>query len=300
MAVSSRKYPPWSASTPCRQSLVPVKLILMEKLIITCAITGAELTKEKCPILPVTADEQAKAAKDCVAAGASVIHLHVRDDKGQPSQELAHFKRATDAIRKACSLQPVIQFSTGGAVGEKIERRIAPLSLRPEMASFNLGTINFGEDIFVNTFADMRGLAAGFKEHKVIPEFETYEVGHLDTLKKWIKEGLVSPPYHTQFVLGVPGAMGGDVAGLVYLVSQLPPNSSWAVAGIGRFELPLAVHALLMGGHVRVGLEDNIYYSKGRPTTSNAELVERIVRIAKEVGREIATPEEARKMLGTH
>src|SRR5262245_20180309 len=144
----------------------------MEKLIITVAITGAELSKDKCPVLPVTPAEQAQAAKECVDAGASVIHLHVRDDAGNASQELDHFKRSVDAIKKACKVAPAIQFSTGGAVGEKIERRIAPLSLKPEMGSFNLGTINFGEDIFVNTFADMRGLAAAFEKYKVIPEYE--------------------------------------------------------------------------------------------------------------------------------
>lgn len=270
----------------------------MEKLIITTAITGAETTKERCPALPVTPDEQAKAAKECVDAGASVIHLHVRDDQGKPSQELARFKEAMEKIRAACGAKkPIIQFSTGGAVGEKIERRIAPLSLKPEMGSFNIGTINFGEDIFVNTFADMRGLAKAFKDYGVTPEFEIYEVGHLDTLKKLIKDGLATPPFHCQFVLGVPGAMAGEVAGLVHLVSQLPPDSTWGVAGIGRFQLPLAVHAILMGGHVRVGLEDNIYYTKGQVASSNAQLVERIVRLAKELGRPVATPEEARQSL---
>jgi 3-keto-5-aminohexanoate cleavage enzyme len=270
----------------------------MEKLIITAAITGAELTKEKCPILPTSAEEQARAAKECVEAGASIIHLHVRDDSGNPSQELAHFQRATEAILKACSTPPIIQFSTGGAVGEAIEKRIAPLALKPEMASFNLGTINFGEDIFVNTFADMRGLAKGFKQYGVVPEFEIYEVGHLDHLKKLQKEGLFEPPFHCQFVLGVPGAMSGEIPGLIYLAEHLPTESSWAVAGIGRFELPLATVAILMGGHVRVGLEDNIYYSKGQLTKSNAELVLRLVRLAKELGRDVATPEEARRQIG--
>ncbi len=270
----------------------------MEKLIITAAITGAELDKGKCPILPVTPEEQAKAAAECIEAGASVIHLHVRDDKGNPSQELDHFKRATDAIRKACKVNPIIQFSTGGAVGEKIERRIAPLALKPEMASFNTGTINFGEDIFVNTFADMRGLGEAFKKYGVIPEYELYDAGHIDNLKKLIKEKVIQPPFHCQFVLGVPGALSGDISSLVYLVEHLPEGSGWAVAGVGRYELPLAIHAIAMGGHVRVGLEDNLYYSKGRLTTSNAELVARIVRIAKEAGREVATVEEARKILG--
>lgn len=270
----------------------------MEKLILTAAITGAEISKDKCPVLPVTPDEQGLAAKECMEAGASVIHLHVRDDAGKPSQELAHFKRTVEAIRKHCPIMPVIQFSTGGAVGEAIERRIAPLTLKPDMASFNLGTINFGEDIFVNTFADMRALAKAFADTKVMPEFEVYEVGHLDSLRKLIKEGLVHPPFHVQFVLGVPGALSGEIEHLVHLVRSLPEGAGWAVAGIGRYELPLSVHAMLMGGHVRVGLEDNLYFAKGQFATSNAELVKRITHLAKQFGREVATPDEARKMLG--
>ncbi len=270
----------------------------MEKLILTAAITGAELDKATCPALPVTPQEQAKAAKECVAAGASVIHLHVRDALQKPSQSLEDFRRAVDAISAACSPQPIIQFSTGGAVGEAMEKRLASLALRPPMASFNLGTINFSEDVFVNTFADMRALAKTCDQYGVIPEFEIYDVGHVDNLKKLIKEGIVRPPYHCQFVLGVPGALSGELSALLYLVEHLPANCIWGVAGIGRFELPLAVHAILMGGHVRVGLEDNVLYAKGEPAKSNAQLVERITRIAKEVGRPIATPDEARKILG--
>lgn len=270
----------------------------MEKLIITAAITGAELDRSKCSVLPITPEEQATAARDCIEAGASVIHLHVRDDQGKPSQELDHFKRSTEKILKVCPKDTVIQFSTGGAVGEKIERRIAPLSLKPHMASFNLGTINFGEDVFVNTFAEMRAFAEAFKKYQIIPEYEIYDAGHVDNLKKLIKEGVLSPPYHCQFVLGVQGALNGDIHSLVFLTQQLPPESAWAVAGIGKFELPLAVHAIAMGGHVRVGLEDNLYYAKGQAAKSNAELVARIVRIAKEMGRSVATPAEAKALLG--
>ncbi len=273
---------------------------MADKLIITAAITGAELSKEKVPALPVTVAEQAQAALECVGAGASVIHLHVRDEKFQPSQNLTHFKNATDAIRTQCKMNPpIIQFSTGGAVGEKIEKRIAPLDLKPEMASFNTGTINFGEDIFVNTFSDMRGLAKAMQENHVIPEFEVYDLGHLDNLRKLIAEGVVKAPYHVQFVLGVPGALSGDVENLVYLIKRLPKDASWGVAGVGRYQLPLAACAITMGGHVRVGLEDNIFYSKGVLAKSNAELVERVVRLARELGRDVATVAEARKLLGT-
>jgi len=270
----------------------------MDKLIITAAITGAELDKAKCPVLPLTPAEQAQAAKECVEAGGSVIHLHVRDDAGKPSQELAHFKRSVDAILASCNPKPIMQFSTGGAVGEAMAKRIAPLSLKPDMASFNIGTMNFGEDIFVNTFAEMRALGEAFKKTGVLPEFEIYDAGHLDNLRKLIKEGVVSAPFHCQFVLGVPGALSGDISSLVYLVEHLPPGSFWGVAGVGRYELPLSAHAIARGGHVRVGLEDNLYYSKGRLAKSNAELVARVVRLAKELGREVATPDEARVLLG--
>jgi len=270
----------------------------MEKLIITAAITGAELSKEQCPVLPITPEEQAQAAKEAVEAGASVIHLHARNEKGQPSQSSVDFKKAIEAIQKACRGNvPIIQFSTGGAVGESLENRLAPLELKPEMASFNLGTINFGEEIFVNTFSDMRSFGESFKRLGIVPEFEIYEAGHIDNLKKLIKEKVVSPPYHCQFVLGVTGALSGELSALQFLITQLPKEATWAVAGIGRYELPLAVHSILLGGHVRVGLEDNIYYSKGNLAKSNAQLVERIGRIANEVGRPIATISEARETL---
>ena len=270
----------------------------MEKLIITAAITGAELSKKECPVLPTTPEEQAAAALECMNAGASVIHLHVRGQKGEPSQELKDFERSLSAIRKACGPELILQISTGGAVGERIERRIAPLSLKPDMGSLNLGTINFGEEIFVNTFEDMRKLSSAFTAQGVVPEYEIYEAGHVDNLRKLIKEKVVAPPFHCQFVLGVAGALAGEISSLVYLAEHLPLDTSWAVAGIGRYELPLAVHAILMGGHVRVGLEDNIYYSKGVPAKSNAQLVERITRLAKELGREVASTKEARKILG--
>lgn len=269
----------------------------MNPLIITCAITGAETTRDKQPALPITPKEQAQAAKDAVEAGASIIHLHVRDDSGKPTQDLARFRDSISAIRAAAP-GVIIQISTGGAVGESIENRARPLELKPEMASLNCGTLNFGDDVFLNHPKDILSLATLMKKHSVMPELEVYEAGMVESAMRLKKDGVICEPLHFQFVLGVPGGMSGDVRNLVHLVSLVSSESHWGVAGIGRYQLPLAMHAIPMGGHVRVGLEDNIYYSKGVLARSNAELVARIARLAKEFDRPVASPAEARKLLG--
>lgn len=273
----------------------------MEPLIITCAITGAETTKERQPNLPVTPKEQADAAAEAVKAGAAIIHLHVREDDGKPSQRVERFEESIKAIR-AKAPGVIIQISTGGAVGESIENRARPLSLKPEMASLNLGTMNFGEDVFFNHPRDIVGLAAKMQEHGVMPELEIYEAGMLESAFRLAKQGVIREPLHFQFVLGVPGGMSGDPRNLVHLVTLMENQARkplhWGVAGVGRFQLPLAMQAMVMGGHVRVGFEDNIFYRKGELAMSNAQLVERVSRLAKELGREVATPAAARKMLG--
>ena len=269
----------------------------MEKLIITCAITGAETTTASQPNVPITPKQQGEAAEKAIEAGASVIHLHVRNDDGTPSQQVDRFQEAILEIKKRVK-DAIIQISTGGAVGEAPEKRLAPLKLKPEMASLNLGSLNFGEDVFINYPKDIELLARGIKEHSIIPEIEIYEMGMLETVLKYAKKDLIAAPFHVQFVLGVPGGMSGEVRNLVHLIGGLPPQSTWGVAGVGRYQLPLATHAILMGGHVRVGFEDNIYYSKGVLALSNAELVARVSRLAGELGRGIATPAEARVQLG--
>jgi len=268
----------------------------MDPVIITCAITGAETTRERQPNLPITPAEQAAASEEALKAGASIIHLHVREDDGKPSQRPERFKESIDAIRKRCG-DVVIQISTGGAVGESIDNRARPLALKPEMASLNLGTMNFGDEVFYNHPRDIVGLAAKMREHDVMPELEIYEAGMLESAFRLAKQGILREPMHFQFVLGVPGGMSGDPRNLMHLVSRLPSGVHWGVAGIGRFQLPLAVQALVMGGHIRVGFEDNIFYHKGEVAKSNAQLVERIARIAKEIGRPVATPAETRKLL---
>lgn len=269
----------------------------MIPVIITCAITGAETTRERQPNLPITPEEQAQAAEAAVEAGASIIHLHVREDDGSPSQSLDRFKDAMDRIRARCG-DVILQVSTGGAIGETIENRAKPLQLKPEMASLNLGTMNFGDEVFFNHPRDILALASRMQSSGVMPELEIYEAGMLESAFRLAKQGVLREPLHFQFVLGVPGGMSGDLRNLTHLVSLLPDGVHWGVAGVGRFQLPLAVHALAMGGHVRVGFEDNIFYRKGEVAKSNAQLVERVARIARELDREIATPAVARKLLG--
>lgn len=271
----------------------------MKKLIITAAITGAETTKEMNPNLPTTPEEQARDAADCVKAGATVIHLHVRDKKGRPSQSLADFKASIDAIRAACNPCPIIQISTGGAVGEAMEKRIAPIvNLKPEMASLNINSMNFGNDIFLNHPQDVEKLAGEMLRLGVIPEVEVYDAGDIEYAQRLQKKGLLRSTVHYQFVLGVPGGLSGAVYNITHMTRLINKEDSWAVAGIGKYETSAAVIAIVSGGFVRVGFEDNVYYHKGELAKSNAQLVERISRIAKEVGREIATVDDAKEIFG--
>ncbi|MBN1282847.1 MAG: 3-keto-5-aminohexanoate cleavage protein [Proteobacteria bacterium] len=271
----------------------------MEPLIITAAITGAETTREMNPNLPLTPEEQARDAAGCAKAGASVIHLHVRDDKGNATQSLDRFRASIEAIRAACPGGTIVQISTGGAVGEPMERRMAPIvELKPEMASLNIASMNFGDDIFLNHPKEVRALAERMRELRVVPEIEVYDAGDVEAARRLLKKGVLAKPVHYQFVLGVDGGLSGELANLAFMRGLIDPGDTWAVAGIGRFETPCAVAAIAYGGHVRVGFEDNVYYHKGVLARSNAQLVERVARIAAEVGRPVATPAEARRILG--
>lgn len=268
----------------------------MDKLIITAALVGAETTKEDNPNLPITPEEIAEAAYACWQEGASIIHLHVRDEKGQPTQDVGTFAQAMNLIKERCDV--IVQFSTGGAVGLPVEERIKPLSLRPEMATLTTGTVNFGSDVFYNSEAYIEAIARAIMDNGVKPEIEVFEVGMIDNALRLVRKGLLTLPLHFDFVMGVPGGIGGTVKNLLHLVESIPAGSTWSVAGIGRHELPLATMAIIMGGHVRVGFEDNIYYTRGVKAESNAQLVARTARLAKELGREVATPNEARQLLG--
>ncbi len=269
----------------------------MSKLIITAAIQGAEISKSDFPPLPITPKETAAEALGAWNEGAAVIHLHVRDAEGRPTQDKEVFQANIEAIR-AAGCRAVIQVTTGGAMGMTAPERIQPVTLGPEYASLNTGSINFGDGVFLNPPGIMRDLAAAMKENGVKPEFEAYEEGHIHNALALVNEGLVEPPLNFQFVLGVPGAMAPRPKNLLLLTEAIPEGSNWGVAGIGRHQLNLGTMSLLMGGNVRVGFEDNIYYSKGVLAKSNAELTARMVRLARELGRDIASPDEAREILG--
>ena len=268
----------------------------MEKLIITVAPVGAEATRNDNPHLPITPAEIAEEAANCEAAGASILHLHVRDAAGNPTQDREIFRETIAAIKKRSSL--IVQTSTGGASWMTAEERLQPIGLRPEMATLTTGTVNFGNEVFSNPPPLLEKFARALAENGVKPEIEVFETGMIANAMALVKKGLLSMPLHFDFVMGVPGGIPGEPRHLLHLVESLPRGCTWSVAGIGRSELPLAVMAILLGGHVRVGFEDNVYYSKGVLADSNAQLVERIVRLASELGRPVATPADARAILG--
>lgn len=265
-------------------------------LIITAAINGAEVTREQNPNLPLTPDEVGEEARRCADAGASVVHLHGRLPDGRPSQSIDVFRAYFEAIRERSFV--IVQFSTGGAVGMDVEERIEALMLCPEMATLTTGTCNFGDEVFENTLPTIRLIADRQRQFGVRPEVEVFEVGMLDTAIRLVEqEGVLKGPLHVDFVLGVPGAMAGEVAHLEYLVSRLPTGWTWSVAGVGRHEFPLARRALELGGHVRVGLEDNVWLDRGVLAPGTYALVERVVEMAAEVGRSPMSIDDARDVL---
>jgi 3-keto-5-aminohexanoate cleavage enzyme len=267
----------------------------MDPLIITCAPVGAEIRPEQTPHLPYTPQLLGETARAVREAGASILHVHCRNDDGTNTHSVERFGQAYAAIRQQSDL--IVQFSTGGAIGMTPQERSSVLELRPEMATLTCGSVNFGDDIFENSFPMMRDLLKKMNQFGVRPELEIFDKGHLANARRLAKERVLQLPQHVDFVLGVPGGLEATVQNLCDLVDDLPEGCTWSVAGIGKRQLPMAMAAIAMGGHVRVGLEDNLYYSRGR-LARNEELVARVARIATEAGRTIATPDRARKVLG--
>jgi 3-keto-5-aminohexanoate cleavage enzyme len=270
----------------------------MEKLIISACICGAEVTKEQNPAVPYTVEEIVREAKSAYDAGAAVIHLHVRWDDGTPTQSKDRFQECVDAIRKVCP-DVIIQPSTGGAVGMTDEERLQSCDINPtpEFATLDCGTCNFGGDeIFVNTDNTIMNFAKIMKEKGIKPELEVFDKGMVDTALKVDKKGLLEHPLHFDFVLGVQ--MSATLRDLVFISNSIPEGSTWTATGLGKNAWHIAAATISLGGHVRVGFEDNLYLERGRLAKSNGEMVEKAASIAKLLGREIATPAEAREILG--
>lgn len=271
----------------------------MEKLIITAAVTGSRNSKGVSPYIPVTPEEIARECIECWHAGASIAHIHVRDpETGAGVQDYELYRQVVEPIRAETDL--VLSLTTSGIAGINLpyEERLTPLPLRPEMASFDAGSINLGNGLFSNPpdFLDMA--ADRMKEYGVKPEIEIFDLGMMVTAINMQKAGKIPAPMHFQFVMGTPWGVPGTPKALLHLLEYMPEGSTWSVIGIGKTHLPMSVMALAMGGHIRVGLEDNVYYRHGELAKNNAVFVERIVRLAKEYGREIATPQETREILG--
>jgi len=271
----------------------------MDKLIITAAICGAEVTKENNKHVPYTVEEIGNEAESAYKAGASIIHLHVREDDGKPTQDIERFKICINEIRKRCP-DVIIQPSTGGAVGMSNEERLQPIYLDPppKMATLDCGTMNFGGDeIFVNTENTIIYFAEEMNKRGIKYELECFDKGMVDMVLRLYKKGYIKKPMHFNFVLGVVGGINASARDLTFLVESIPNTSTYTVCAVGKHEFPMVSLSIEKGGHARVGFEDNIYLSKDVLAKSNGELVEKVVRIANEFDRDIASPNETRKIL---
>ncbi|MCP4180173.1 MAG: 3-keto-5-aminohexanoate cleavage protein [bacterium] len=268
----------------------------MKMMVITVAVCGAETSKKDNPNLPVTPQEIAESTYESYLKGASICHLHVRDIDGNATMDIKIFKEAIKLIRKKCDI--VIEVTTGGGVGMSPEERLEVVSLKPEMASLDCGTVNFGDEYIINTLPVMRHFAEEMKNNSVKPTLECFDLSHVYSANLLVEKGLLEPPYHYSFVLNVPGAAKYDIETLDFLVRKIPDNCFWTVIGIGgKAALEAHYGALALDGFMRVGLEDNIYIEKGVLAESNAQLVERAVNLAKAAGYLIAKPNDVRKML---
>ncbi len=267
----------------------------MIPVIITAALVGAELTREQTPYLPLTPQEIAEEAQRCVEAGASIVHLHVRDLKGRPANDPKIFRDVIQRIKKSYQTVPIIQVSTGGSVKDGFESRFKPLQAVPDMASLNAGSVNFGHEVFSNPRPFVEKLAKEILKRNIKPEIEIYDLSHLEVACELIEKGLIAQPAHFQFVMGV--GLKATRENLKLLVSRIPSKSTWTVAGIGRYEFEMAKLAIKWGGHMRVGLEDNIYLEKGVLAKGSHELVEKAVALAKRYGRPVASVLQTRRLL---
>ena len=265
--------------------------------LITVAPTGAETAKADVPALPVTLDELVSTAKACEAAGAALVHVHVRDADARPTLDPGRLRDTVTALREGTDL--VVQLSTGGSVHDPLEQRLRVLDAEPDSCSLTCGTVNFGDEVFMNPWPFMVELYQRTKDAQVVPEFELFDLGHVTALNRLLDA--YGEPYgghvHCDLVMGVPGGMPGTATALVAAVQALPVGCSWSATGIGRTSLPVALASLSAGGHLRVGMEDTLTFAKGRPVTGNEELVARAADLARLAQRPPMTPDHARALL---
>jgi uncharacterized protein (DUF849 family) len=267
--------------------------------IITVAITGSVPTKKDSPAVPITVAEQIESSHAAYEAGAALVHVHVRNDDGTTTSDPEKFARFLSGIRKHCP-DMIVQFSTGGRSGAGKERG-GMLHLKPEMASLTTGSVNFAKIVYENHPTLINDLAAGMLAHDVKPEIEIFDLAMLYNAAKLVADGLLKPPVHVQFVLGIPGALPADREVLEFELEQLErvlPGATWTAAGVGRHQLTVNEWSLELGGHCRTGLEDNLRFDRERLATSNAELVKRVADLTAKFDRTVATPAEARRILG--
>lgn len=268
------------------------------KTIITVAPTGAWPTKEHNPNIPLTPQEIAQDVYECWQAGAAVAHLHMRDNEGRGTMSVDKFTETVELIRSKCDI--ILNLTTSGDLNATDETRMEHLiKLKPELASFDAGTMNWMHNsLFINHPHFLEKLGRTMIENGVKPEIEIFDAGMIYNAEYYMKKGVLQAPAHYQFVLGAAGGTAATVENLVYLKNLIPKDATWSALGIGNGHLPIMLTAIAMGGHVRVGMEDNVMYAKNRPADSNAQFVERTVRIIKEANKEVATVTEARKILG--
>jgi uncharacterized protein (DUF849 family) len=277
-----------------------------DKVIITCALSGAVTTRAQCPAIPYTIEEYAQEAKRAYDAGAAIVHIHARNDDGTPTYSSERFKAIGDAIRSVCPI--ILNFSTG-TIDPETKKADHVKSYKPEIGALNMGSMNYAKYnpkrknwvfnfVFENRFEDIQYLITMMNEAGVKPELECFDTGHVHSVEPLIDMGLLKGNLDFSLIMGVVGGIKATARHLAFQADNLPPGSTWKVVGISRDQWMLCAAALSLGGHVRVGLEDNFYLPNGEMARSNGELVEKVAQMAKDTGRSIATPDEARAILG--
>ena len=282
-------------------------MAIVQKTIITAALTGVLTTRQQSPAIPYTPEEIAEEARRSVEAGASIVHIHARQDNGRPAYEVETYARIDKAVRGSCP-DVIINYSTG-AIGVGREARIHHVRrLKPEMAALNMGSMNYAiysrqnktfyhDHVFANPFEDIRYFLEAMNEAGTRPEMECFDSGHINNAQPLIDLGVLRPPYQFSLIMGVLGGMAAGTKNLVHQVDLLPPDSQWQVIGIGRHQWPMVAAAITLGGNVRVGLEDNLYLPNGELARSNGELVAKAAELVQLTGSEVASIAEARETL---